>query len=258
MIRLQVSAGLGLFFGCVLAQQPPARSFEVASIKPTAPGAQGGIVRPLPGNQTYIVRNMPLRLIMTVAYSVTDRQIGGGPDWVNTDRFDINAKADRSYTSDELHVMLQRLLEDRFQLKVRREQRDQPVWVLVVNKGAPKLTEHDPHDIDHPPMGPGPQGRGLAGRNVSMQYFAFILSRMLDRNVIDRTGLGGYYDLTLDFVRDLPARPDGPPGEPQPNRNLDGPTVFQALRDQLGLQLQSTKGPVEFLVIERVEKPSAN
>src|SRR5437016_7815969 len=117
--------------------------------------------------------------------------------------------------------MLQRLLEDRFKLKVRRENRELPVWALVADKSGPKLPEHDAQDIDHPPMGPGPQGRGLSGRNVSMQYFAFILSRMLDRNVIDKTGLTKSYDVTLDFVRDLPGRPD----DGEPARNPDGPTL---------------------------------
>ena len=255
MLRLQLGMGLALFAGPALCQTTAGLNFEVASIKPSAPGVRGGIVRPLPGNQTYIARNMPLRMIMTVAYGVTDRQIAGGPDWVATEPFDINAKADRSYTSDELHLMLQRLLEERFQLRVRHESRELPVYALVVDRGGAKLTEHDPGDIDHPPIGPGPNGRGLAGRNVSMPYFAFVLSRMLDRNVIDRTGLSRSYDVTLDFVRELPARVDGP-GEAA--ANPDGPTIFSAVRDQLGLRLQAAKGPVEFLVILRAERPSAN
>jgi uncharacterized protein (TIGR03435 family) len=255
LIRPYAAPGL-IFCACfALCQEAAHLRFEVASIKPTQPGAQGGIIRPLPGNQTYIVRNMSLRTIMTVAYTVTDRQIGGGPDWVNNDRFDMNAKADRSYSSDELHGMLQRLLEDRFQLKVRREKREQPVWALVIDKGAPKLTEHDPNDIDRPPIGPGPNGRGMAGRNVSMDYFAFVLSRLLDRNVIDKTGLTARYDVTLDFIREPAARIDD--GAIETRANPDGPTIFQALKD-VGLRLQSTKGPVDFLVIESVQKPSEN
>ena len=104
-------------------------------------------------------------------------------------------------------------------------------------------------------MGSGPKGRGLGGRNVTMKYFAFVLSRLLDRSVIDRTGLPGYYDVSLDFARDpLPgARPTV-----ESRRPADGPSVFTALREQLGLRLDSTKGPVEFLVIEHVQRPSAN
>jgi uncharacterized protein (TIGR03435 family) len=241
--------------GAAFAQALP--NFEVASVKPSAPGGRGGIVRMLPGNQTYIANNVPLRLIMTVAFTVTDRQITGGPDWINTEPYDITAKADRRCTTDELHDMLARLLEERFQMKIRREKREMPVWALVVDKSGPKLTEHDAADLDHPPFGPGPNGRGTSGRNVNMNYFAFFLSRLLDRNVVDRTGLAKNYDLTLDFVRDnLPPRPDGAgAGEPQ---RPEGPSIHTALREQLGLRLESAKGPVEFLVIEKAERPTAN
>ena len=241
---------------CAAAAFCQGLDFEVASVKPSAPGGRGGIVRPLPGNQTYIVQNMPLRLIMTVAYSVTDRQIAGGPDWIAMEPFDITAKAGRPSTTDELHVMLQRLLEHRFQLKVRHERRELPVWALVVDKGGPKLPSHDPSDLDHPPLGLGPNRRGLAGPNVTMQYFAFVLSRLLDRNVIDRTGLAGYYDIALDFARD--PLPGASPGGGEPTFAADAPNIFSAVRQQLGLRLESTKGPVEFLVVESAQKPSAN
>jgi uncharacterized protein (TIGR03435 family) len=233
-----------------LAQPAAAPSFEVASVKPNTVGGPGGIVRMLPGNQTYIAQNAPLRLIMTVAYSVTDRQIAGGPDWMNTDRYDITAKADRRCTVEELHAMLARLLEERFQLKIRREKREMSIWALMVDKGGPKLTEHDAADLDHPPFGagPGPNGRGTTGKNVSMNYFAFMLSRLLDRNVADRTGLTKNYDLAIDFIRDIPGR-----AAPQ-----DGPSIFTALKEQLGLKLESAKGPVEFLVIEKAERPTGN
>ncbi len=253
MIRFLLTAGMA-FAPTAFGQAPALPGFEVASVKPSAPGGRGGIIRPLPGNQTYIANNMPLRVIMTVAYSVTDRQIAGGPDWIGTEPYDINAKADRRCTVDELHELLQRLLEERFHLKVRREKREQPVWALVIDKGGPKMPEHDAGDLDHPPMGLGPNRRGIAGRNVNMNYFAFVLSRLLDRNVIDRTGLNGYYDVALDFARDFPPRPDG--AEPPPNP--EGPSVFAAVREQLGLRLESAKGPVDYVVIEHVEKPSAN
>jgi len=257
-MRPRLHIALAFFSLPALCQSTSDLSFDVASIKPSAPGLRGGIVRSLPGNQTYIARNMPLRMIMTVAYTVTDRQIAGGPDWIANEPFDIEAKAERPHSTDELHKMLQRLLEERFQLKVRREQRQLPVYALVVGNGSARLQEHDPEDIDHPPIGPGPNGRGLAGRNVSMPYFAFVLSRLLDRNVIDRTGLAGTYDLTLDYAREQAVRIVGPGAAPAEPPGPEGPTIFQALRSQLGLRLESAKGPVDFLVIERVERPSAN
>jgi uncharacterized protein (TIGR03435 family) len=192
-----------------------------------------------------MAQNMPLRVLMTVAYTVTNRQIAGGPDWIGTEPWDLNAKADRSYPIEELRVMLQKLLEERFNLKLRREKREMPVWELVVDKGAPKMVKHADGDIDHPPMGPGPNGRGMSGRNIPMSYLAFSLSRVLDRNVIDKTGLDGFWDVTIDFARDQ-------------DPNQEGPSIFTAVREQLGLRLVSAKGPVEHLVIESAERPSAN
>src|SRR5206468_1905705 len=124
------------------------------------------------------------------------------------------------------------------------------IWALTVDKGGPKLTEHDAADLDHPPFtaGPGPNGRGTTGKNVSMDYFAFMLSRLLDRNVVDRTGLTKNYELSPDFAREIPGQ-DPPP---------DVPSIFTALKEQLGLKLESAKGPVEFLVIEKAERPTAN
>lgn len=231
-------------------------TFDVASVKPSDPAGRGGIIRQMPGNQTYHIQGATLRLMMTVAYTVTDRQISGGPAWMNTDRFDIEAKAARPRTSDELHIMLQHLLEQRFQLKVRHETRQESVWALTVNKGGPKMPVHDPDDLDHAPFAPqvtrGADGGicpGLVGKNVSMDYFAFFLSRTLDRAVIDRTGLTARYDVDVKYV------PDGPAPATISSECTD---VFSAVIKQLGLKLESAKGPVQFLVVDRVEKPSEN
>jgi uncharacterized protein (TIGR03435 family) len=223
------------------------QTFEVASVKASAPENANAVrvVRAMPGNREYMARNMPLRMMMTVAYTVTPRQISGGPEWMDAELWDVNAKADRPYPVEQLRVMLQKLLEERFRLKLRREPREMPVYELTVEKGGPKMPKHDPADIDHPPMGPGPKGRGMSGRNLPMSYLAFSLSRVLDRNVVDRTGLEGYWDISLDFVR-----------EQDPNQ--DGPSIFTAVREQLGLRLTAGRGAVEHLVVEHAERPSAN
>ncbi len=234
--------GCGLFVWGALGF---AQTFEVATVKPSAPGQPNGIVRAMPGNQEYMARNAPLNLMMSVAYTVTNRQLTGGPDWVGTARWDLNAKADKPYPIEQLRIMLRQVLEERFRLKLRRETREMPVYELVVEKGGPKMPKHDPNDIDHPPMGPGPNGRGMSGRNLAMNYLAISLSRVLDRNVVDKTGLDGAWDVVLDFVRD---------NDP----NQDGPSVFTAVREQLGLRLVAAKGPVEHIVIEGAERPSAN
>jgi len=242
----------------------PPLTFDVAAIKATPPDERRGIVHQLPGGQTYEAIGASLRVIMTVAYSVTDRQISGGPDWVNADRWNIEAKSERRGTSDELHDALARLLEDRFKLKVRHEKRDMPCYILTVDKKGAKLPEHDPADLVHEPIAGGFQDGQLQmnGQNATMNYFAFFLSRGLDRNVVDQTGLTARYDIKYHYIPDLPnggRRPDGSPvmvnGEPVA---LDGPNIFTALRDQLGLRLEKGTGPVEYLVIEHVEKPSDN
>ena len=259
------AAAAALAAGLVLgihAQQPAADReplvFEVASVKPTPADVRGGIIHQLPGNQVYEGIGVPLRLIMTVAYTVTDRQISGGPDWVNTDRWNIEAKANRRGTSDELHDALARLLEDRFQLKLRRETRELPAYILTVDKSGPKMAAHDAEDLKHEPIaGRFQEGQlYLNGQNVMMNYFAFFLSRALPLNVVDKTGLAGHYDVEFHYVPELPAGARGPDGAAPPP--ADGPDIYAALRDQLGLRLEKGKGPVEYLVIEHVEKPAEN
>ncbi len=243
-------------------ERKPPLTFDVASIKPTPPEEQRGIVHQLPGGQSYEALGAPLLTIMTVAYTVTPRQISGGPDWITTDRWTIEAKADRRGTSDELHDALARLLEERFHLKIRREKREMACYILSVDKKGAKMPVHDPADLLHEPIGGRIENGELhiTGQNATMNYFAFFLSRGLDRNVVDQTNLTEHYDMDYHYVPDLPAGRggDGPPlvnGQPI---SADGPNIFTALRDQLGLQLEKGKGPVDFLVIEHVEKPSAN
>jgi uncharacterized protein (TIGR03435 family) len=233
-------------------------TFDVAAVKPTPPDEQRGIIHQLPGNQQYEVVGAPLRLIMTVAYTVTDRQISGGPEWINTDRWTIEAKADRRGTNDEMHDALARLIEERFQLKIRREKRELPCYVLTVDKQGVKMPVHDAADLAHEPIAGGPL-RGMTGQNVAMSYFAFFLSRMMDLNVIDRTNLADHYDLKLHFMPELPpgAMMRGPDGAAVA-LPTDEPDIYTALREQLGLKLEKGKGPVEYLVVEHASKPSDN
>ena len=240
-------------------------TFEVASVKPSTSLSLGGILRTMPGNQRYHGENMPLRTMMTVAYSVTDRQIGGGPDWMATDRFDIEAKASRPRTAAELDVMLQHLLEDRFQLKLRHEKREEPAYLLTVAKAGPKMPAHDPADNDYPPIGgstlrsaDGSICPGLAGRNVTIGYFAFVLSRMMDRQVVDMTALPARYDFVLHFVPDDQRLRSGPDSGALRTFMPDCGDIYSALAAQLGLRLEKGRGLVEYLVVEHVEKPAGN
>jgi uncharacterized protein (TIGR03435 family) len=240
-------------------------TFEVASVKPSVgcPPACG-LIRSTVGSQGYHVEGAFLKTIMTVAYGVTDRQISGGPSWMTTDRFDIEAKAAQQRTVDDLHTMLAHLLEERFHLKIRRETRQESVWNLVAAIGGSKMPVHDPEDKNYPPMGPqiakdsdGGICFALQGHNETMQYLAFILSRNMDRGVIDHTGLPARYDVNLRYLPDGWEHPRTPDGTPVPV-SADCSDIFTALPKQIGLRLEAAKSPLEFLVVEHVEKPTAN
>ena len=235
----------------------PRLEFEVASIKPSKPGADGGGIKPLPGGQTYVATNVPVKLIIKLMFHLNDRQISGGPGWLETDLYDVEAKADGPHTIDELHVMFQNLLVDRFKLQFHKEMRTLPAYELVVDKSGAKLPEnHSPEHFDIPVR---PTGFGkLEATHCSMSYFSWILSQRLDRPVIDQTGLAQFYDFKLEWT---PEPPPGLAGRPDVAANLpptNGPDIFTALREQLGLKLDSRKGPVEVMVIDNVERPSEN
>jgi uncharacterized protein (TIGR03435 family) len=249
------------------AQQEAAASapaaFEVASVKPTAARCPPacGVIRPSAGNQGYRVEGATLHMLLAAAYNVTDRQISGGPDWVNSERFDIEAKDSRPHSPDELRRMLQRLLDERFHLKVRRDTRQETVVALNVDKGGAKLPRHDAKDTDYPPiatrLSPGGDGTFcmmLKGSNINIEDLSLSLSRILDRNVIDQTALSGRYDVDLRYAPDVPPKMNGAPVA----LSADCRDIYVAVANQLGLQLKSTKGPVPYVSIDKVEKPTAN
>lgn len=236
----------------------PRLEFDVASIKPAKPGAQGGGIKPLPGGQTYVATNVPVMLIIRLMYHLNNSQISGGPDWLSTGLYDIEAKADGPHSLDDLHVMFQHLLEDRFKLQYHKETKILPSYVLTEEKSGPKLTEnHSPENFDIPI-------RNLAFGSIqathsSMSYFSWFLSQNLNKPVVDQTGLAGFYDFKLNWTPELPpgvAERAAEEGRTLPTAN--GPDIFTALREQLGLRLASEKGPVEVMVIDHIERPSEN
>ncbi len=242
----------------VYCQEKPARlTFEVASVKATQPGGRGGGIRAQPGGQRYTAQGAPVKLMISLMYKVPTRQITGGPSWIDTGGYDIEAKADHSYTLDDLHVMFQNLLADRFQLQFHKETKEGAAYALTVDKSGSKMKVNDsPQDFNFPITG-GKDGVTIGSR-VNMEYFCWWLGQVLqreDRPVIDKTGLKGNNDFTLAFLPDFP--PDFPK-ENLPSAFLNRPSIFDAVRDQLGLKLQAQKGPVEFYVIDHVEKPAEN
>src|SRR5207248_5001548 len=125
------------------AATPSSLKFEVASLKASQPGGRGGGIRPAPGGERYQATNIPLRLMIMVAYRIKADQVAGGPGWIDTDLYDMNAKAERPSSVEELHVMLQNLLAERFKLQFHRETKELPVYALSVDKNGPKLTPHE-------------------------------------------------------------------------------------------------------------------
>jgi uncharacterized protein (TIGR03435 family) len=247
-----------LLVTAAFAQSP---KFDVASLKPTQSPGPSSVVRPSPSGDRYIGTNASLRLMIQVAYRVKPEQIAGGPDWVASDTWDLNAKTDRQASTDDLRLMLQDLLAERFHLQLRRATKELPAYILSVDKSGPKLTPHQAtHSGDQwidQPQQPFLHVKLLA-RFSTMNYFAFRLSQLMDRPVVDHTDLKGGFDFELTYTRDLP--PNIPPGAMLNGEPIDtsGPTVFAAIRQQLGLKLEPQKAPVEILVIEHVEKPTEN
>ena len=234
--------------------------FDVVSVKPSAPDEHNSfMMRNLPGG-TYRLAGVPLRMLMMQAYDVKAFQISGGPDWIRTDRWDITAKAEGvegRLAKDRLNPMLQALMIDRFQLKIHKEFREMPVYALVVDKKGSKLAVHTTGESEMR------TGYGsLSVKKGAMPGLASWLSQQLGRVVIDQTGLKIEYDYQLEWTPD-PGQGGGesiglPPELPRPRAETNGPSIFTALQEQLGLRLVSQKGPVEIVVIDSVEKPSAN
>ncbi len=255
-----------LLMALLHGQEKPARlTFEVASIRPfkPAPGGRGGGVKPMAGGIGYLVSGVPARLIISVMYRMPTERIKGGPGWLDSDLWEIEAKADKGYNTDDLHTMFKNLLADEFKLKFHEESKEGPVYVLSVDKGGLKMKANDtPQDFEIPIQGGGPGGV-IAGRRVPLEYLCYWLGsnafRLDQRPVIDKTGLTGNYDFTLSFLPDLPPgfnREQLPPGLPP--GFLDRPNIYDALKQQLGLKIESQKGPVPFMVIDSVEKPAEN
>jgi uncharacterized protein (TIGR03435 family) len=237
---------------------PSRLTFEVASIKASPPSA-GPIytIKPLPGGSGYTAQNAPFKLMMSLMYKVPMRQILGGPDWINTDRFDIEARADHPSSVDDLHAMFQNLLADRFNLRFHKEVKEGPVYALTVDKSGLKMKADGTGQALGIPVVPHPGG-GFTGTRVPMQYLSWWLGQQLQndgRPVVDQTGLSQSYDFTLSFAPQLPPNVsrDSLPPEMQ---NL--PSIFEAVKQQLGLKLEPEKGPVEYYIIDNVERPSAN
>lgn len=236
-------------------------SFEVATIKlsqPNSPGKGIGVDR----SGRFSTRNETLIDLITFAYGIHSRQLASAPDWLSTERYDIVAKPDTPGVPNDKQVrgMMQKLITERYKLAFHREKKDLTVYAITVGKTGPKLSKADASAGNLPGLGLRGLGRAMI-RNATMGDFAsFMQTVVLDRPVVDQTGLTDKFNFTLDWTVDetqFPDRQGLPVAPPDPNAETF-PDLFTAVQQQLGLKLESTKAPVDVLVIDHVEKPSEN
>jgi uncharacterized protein (TIGR03435 family) len=274
LVALLLSAAVAI---AVTAQEKDA-TFEVASVKANRSGDGNGTLRGLPGGRVQAT-NMPVRPIITFAYQLAGYQLIGGPGWLTTDRYDVIAKLAGEpsaapaalpgvNTPNPMQLALRHLLEDRFKLKVHRETREMDIYALVMAKpgGGPgpglKPTTQDcaaaaaaaQRPGAAPPGTPGQPFCGIAGSPGRVRFaglpaasFPAAFSAPAGRMIVDRTGLAGSWDFDLVFAPEARG-PDAPPADP------NAPSFFTAIQEQLGLKLEATKGPVDVVVIDSIEK----
>jgi uncharacterized protein (TIGR03435 family) len=232
-------------------------SFHVASVKANAHSGFSPTTRRVAGNR-FAVTGMPLLPLIMDAYNLRDWQIVGGPTWINTDQWDIEAVADDGVNLQVFDfenpgrptpsaLMVQSLVENRFQFKFHRETKELPVYELTVAKNGPKLNvSRDKSAVN----------RRVTRGEIDIEAFPFatfvyLLARQLDRALIDKTNLQGLYDIKLRWSTELKTGAE-------PSSSSDRPSIFTALHEQLGLRLESSKGPVEVLVIDSVQRATGN
>lgn len=274
-MRLGRTAAVLLLFSLGATSQVSQPTFEVSSVKLDASGQPGPQYRMFPG---FSVQRATLKDLVTMAYRVHDFQVSGGPAWINSDRYNIEAKSDPVPAFSQEYRMLQlsrlqSLLAERFGLAIHRETKQLPVYELTVAKGghklqAPNCIGREAGDntiapgktmIDYCGFG-GFSRRGLyQASDGSTEDLAGALSFVLGRSVVNKTGVAGRFRIVLTFSGYSAATPLPDAGTPSVTPATDlGPDIFTALQEQLGLKLESAKGPVEVIVIDRVEKPSEN
>jgi uncharacterized protein (TIGR03435 family) len=258
----------------------------VASVKPNKSGDGRVMIGMQPGGR-FTASNIPLRMLIRTAFQLQDFQIVGGPDWVRSDRFDITAKAEGDIPPappggppGPMQLMLRALLAERFSLEAHNETRELPIYALVVARDDRRLGSRlRPAAADcqemaaararggSPPGAPPPGERPQCGIRIGpgsmavggmpLSQFVTSLSGFVQRVVIDKTGLTGSFDLDLTWTPDqMPQGPPTPGAPPLPPIDPNGPSIFTAIEEQLGLKLDSQRGPVDVLVIDRVEQPT--
>jgi uncharacterized protein (TIGR03435 family) len=239
--------------------RPKFTAFDEAVIRPADTETKGRYLI-MQGTHRFVGKFYSLKLLVAAAYDLNPREISGGPAWVDADHFDILAitPGDVRPTHDEQMTMLRTLLSDRFKLTFHREQKVFSIYQLELASSGPKIKPSTAPPDDPPALISTvyPQKITLPARNATMSDLTSLLQRaVLDRPVVNKTGLSGRYDFDLTWAPDetqfggeVPIAPsDGP-----------SPPLFTAMQEQLGLRLEATRGPVDALVIDTAERPTAN
>lgn len=241
-------------------QQPSSRlEFDVVSVKPSNPGSTNGtVVNVTAGGRLHVV-NATLKDLIETAYDIRRFQIEGGPKWADAMKYDIDATPNLSSEGTALpadwsniRLEVQTLLRDRFRLELHRETKTASIYALGVAKGGVRSDALS--STQSPQQGINASLGKMLGEAASMAQLAYKLSRLLERPVVNSTGLEGNYNFKLAWTPDL-----GPSVSGGESADISGaPSLFTALQEQLGLRLEATKGPIDMLVIDSVEKPSDN
>jgi uncharacterized protein (TIGR03435 family) len=253
-----------IFVGSHVVMAQSSKQFDLATVKPYAIHDGNFMMRRMPGGSFRAV-GVTLKMLIMNAYNVKAFQIVNAPDWIGVDLWEIEAKAEGvegPLSRDESQAMLRKLLESRYQLKMHQEMRNLPVYALVAAKDrSGKLVPPTGDQAGICPCSPGL----LAPSRASMKLLADELSRQLWRVVIDKTAITGEYSFRLEWTPapdeygpEALGLPPRTAGEPPPNIAFNGPSIFTALKDQLGLRLLSQKGKVTILVIDHAERPDPN
>ncbi len=261
-------------------------SFDVVSIKPfRTPGGMTGCMF-MPGRLT--CKDTMVKWVILRAYNMLRIQLPGGPGWISSEPYDIEAKESdelsaemeklpREQRQEKERLLLRAMLADRFHLKVHLETREVPVYALVVAKSGPKLKAANVQSA-FPGVTTGPDGRSITYtcsignasgggdvyQNCTIATLAIFLPVQVGRIVLDQTGLQGRYDFTLNYAeQDSAADSSGAAGSGAASDNplppaSSGPSIFTALQEQLGLKLESTRGPVDIIIIDHIERPTEN
>ena len=241
------------------ASRPAFDAFEVAIVKLTVPEWRGGRYIRMTNRQRFVATNFTLRVLIGAAYNLNPRAVLGGPAWIDADHYDIVAVTPGEVRPnlDEQMTMLRRLLADRFRLTSHRVEKEFSVYLLTAAKNGPKLKESTASPDEDPVLiniiSPG--SVRLPARNATMAQFTAVMQRSIfDKPVLDKTGLSGRYDFDLEWTPDETQFD----GKRQESRESTKPGLFAAIQQQLGLRLEASRGLVQALAIDQIERPTEN